>query len=302
MSGTGKAELVLSTGSLYTLALDRVFELASATGYDGVELLVDWRLDSFEVPYLQRLSERWGIPISSVHTPFAERVDGWPETPEGRVERTVELTEQLRARTVVAHTPERWHVISLRSTFSQRVLRWVVPWPNGSGERYARWLQEELPALQRKTAVRIAVENMPARRVLGQRVAGYRFSRIEDLERWPYLVLDTTHWGTWGMDPNEAYKALRERIIHVHLSNYDGKEHRLPFSGRLKLEELLRRLREDAYSGIVAIELEPGAVGQGDWSDGHLREVLGEVAARCRGLLGLPASHSQSPCNTIALS
>ncbi|HOG45976.1 MAG TPA: hypothetical protein PLJ35_08665 [Anaerolineae bacterium] len=44
------AKITLSTGALYSWALDRVFELAAATGYDGIELLVDARMDSYDVP------------------------------------------------------------------------------------------------------------------------------------------------------------------------------------------------------------------------------------------------------------
>ena len=36
----------LSTGSLYTYGLDRVFALAAEVGFDGIEVLIDPRFDT----------------------------------------------------------------------------------------------------------------------------------------------------------------------------------------------------------------------------------------------------------------
>jgi len=286
----------LSTGSLFNLALDRVFGLAASAGYDGVELLVDGRRDSYDVPYLQGLVNRWGIPILSVHTPFVAGIDGWPEESERRVAQTVRLAEEVGAQTVIAHAPLRWHLlrIHLYATFGRRSFHLIVPWPNRREGRYARWLCKELPALQAQTPVRIAVENMPAGRAFGRRVSMYQLSTVPELRRWPFLVLDTTHWGTWDVDPLLAYEALKEHVIHVHLSDYDGREHRLPFSGHLGLENLLRRLGAGGYSGVVIVELDPWAAAGGDWSESHLRQVLGEVAVRSRRLVGRVPSHSHT--------
>ncbi len=294
MAELGRPRLALSTGSLYTMALERVFALAAAAGYDGMELLVDARMDSYDVPYLQGLSRQWQVPVLSVHTPFARDVEGWPRAMEGRVGRALELAEALGAQTVIAHTPPCWQALQIQTTWGCRGLCLSLPWSSRADRRYARWLDKELPLLQARSAVRIAVENMPARRLLGRRVAGWHFSREAELRRWPYLVLDTTHWGTWGKEPVYVYESLKGQISHVHLSNYDGREHRLPFHGRLRLEELLSSLRANAFGGIVAVELDPWAVAEGDWSERNLRERLAAVSVRCRELLGLPSSHSHS--------
>lgn len=31
--------------------------------------------------------------------------------------------------------------------------------------------------------------------------------------------------GTWGLDPVAAYEWLQGRVVHVHLSNFNEKEH-----------------------------------------------------------------------------
>ncbi len=291
--GVGAA-IALSTGSLHCWALDRVFGMAAATGYDGVELLVDARMDSYDVPYLRRLSERWGIAVLSVHTPFARHVEGWPECAEGRVERAVHLAEELGARTVVAHAPLRWQTGHFRLAIGgwqfERLL--VLPWESRVGARYTRWLLEELPALQAQTGVRVAVENMPAHRVWGRPLRLHRFTCVEELRQFPHLVLDTTHWGTCGVDPLGVYRALEDRVIHVHLSDYDGREHRMPFKGELALERLLQAMREAHFGGVLVVEVEPGAVAEGDWGAEHLMRSLEAAATQCRALLAARPSHS----------
>ncbi|MCL6431823.1 MAG: sugar phosphate isomerase/epimerase, partial [Anaerolineae bacterium] len=294
-----RARVVLSTGSLYNLALDRAFELAGSCGYDGVEVLVDARPDTYDVGYLRRLVRRWGVPVLALHTPFAPRVNGWGAESERRVEQTVRLAQELGAETVVAHAPLRWHIVrfQVHSTLGQGGLHFILPLSNRAEERYGCWLREELPGLEERTGVRVGVENMPAGRMLGRRVAHYRLTTVEDCLCWPRLVLDTTHWGTWGVDPAEVYGRVKDRVVHVHLSDYDGREHRMPFAGRLGLERLLGALAAGGYGGLVSVEVDPWAIASGDWGEKQVGRVLAVAAERVRCYLQAP-SHSHTPNTT----
>ncbi len=294
--GVSRPRVVLSTGTLYNWALERVFALAAACRYDGVELLVDTRMDSSDVPYLRDLSERVGVPVLSVHTPFAEHVEGWPQEPIARVERSVCLAEALGAEAVVAHAPLRWQVGHVAVSVGGWRLRGllVLPWRSAAGARYARWLVEDLPALQARTPVRVAIENMPAHRACGRPVQLHRFSSAEALAVFPHVVLDTTHWGTCGVEPLAVYRELMGRVCHVHLSDYDGREHRLPFKGRLGLAALLAEMGAAGFRGLVVIEAEPSAVAEGDWSPLHIEHSLARAAAETRAALVEPPSHSHS--------
>ena len=72
--------LALSTGSLYTYGLDRVFDLAKEAGFDGIEVLVDGRWDTRQDDYLKHLMDRHGLPVVSLHSPFhLIRVPGWEQ-------------------------------------------------------------------------------------------------------------------------------------------------------------------------------------------------------------------------------
>ena len=61
--------IALSTGSLHSYGLARVFELAAQVGFDGIEVIVDHRHDSRDPAYLHRLSAACGLPPGRVICP-----------------------------------------------------------------------------------------------------------------------------------------------------------------------------------------------------------------------------------------
>jgi sugar phosphate isomerase/epimerase len=155
-------------------------------------------------------------------------------------------------------------------------LSWLV------GRPYARWLCGELEGFQRGIEVTVAVENMPRRRIGPLGFDFYQMTRLESWERFRHLTLDTTHLATHGMDIIQAYERLADRVAHVHLSNYNGREHRLLQDGQLPLAEFLRRLNQDGYMGVVTLELQPGALRDGD---------EGQVCANLQGAVDFYRKH-----------
>jgi sugar phosphate isomerase/epimerase len=77
--------VILSTGSLFNFDLDTVMALAADTGFNGVELMVDWRRETHQADHLSRLTVRHNLPILAVHSPFAGLPQGWPHDPVGIV-------------------------------------------------------------------------------------------------------------------------------------------------------------------------------------------------------------------------
>lgn len=268
--------IVLSSGSLYTYGLDRVFNLARDVGFDGLELMVDHRWDTRHVGYLKVLMARYGLPILAVHSPFAPSVPGWPADEPGRIRRSVQLAEQVGARVVVAHLPlrvGRW----LLQGRGRRLLI-PVPWSGQGG--YRRWLLEELAGFHTSSPVVVAIENMPAWRILNLRLNPWHWNDVQSVAQFSHLTMDTTHLGTWGIDPTTAYEVWGERVAHVHLSDFDGREHQLPGTGRLALDRLLQRLAADGYKGIITLELNPKSL-QADEEE-RVRENLAMSLAFCR--------------------
>jgi sugar phosphate isomerase/epimerase len=268
--------LVLSTGSLYTYGMARVFELAAWAGFDAVEILVDERWDTRQPAYLRRLSRETNLPIAAVHNPFKPFVPGWPHDALGRLQETVTVARQVGAAVVVAHLPLRTRGARLEF-FGFRRGAMLLPIPLGGETAYRDFLLNGLAAFEASEGIQIGVENMPVKHVLGRVVDIHWLNNLETLAQMPHLTLDTTHAGTWGADLLAVYERLKARLVHVHLSDFDGREHRLPGDGHLPLAELLQRLSQDGYTGAASVEVGPEVLQAEDEAQvrSHLRRVVG---------------------------
>ncbi len=273
-------QFLFSTGSLWSYGLDRCFDLAARAGFDGVELMIDQRWDARQPAYLAGLVDRHGLPIRAVHSPFSA-APGWPADNPGRIEHSLELAETLGAKVVVHHLPNRvgrvW--VQTESRF------FPFPTPGRNPEvTYRRWLEDGYAALQAETDVRLCIENMPAFQRFGRRWQLSTWNTPEEIVRFPHITLDTTHLGTWGLEPVDVLSHLRGRVSHVHLSNFDGREHRRPEDGRLALDQFLRALEAEGYDGVVSLELHPDALDAGA-ADEVVLERLATSLAWCRAAL-----------------
>jgi sugar phosphate isomerase/epimerase len=270
--------IALSTGSLYTYGLARVFDLAAEAGFDAVEVLVDHRWDSRQPEYLHRLMDDTGLPVAAVHSPFMS-VPDWPADSLGRLRQAAALARALGAGVVVTHLPLRFYAMRVEFfglAVSPKLL--PLPWPRRT--EYRAFLLNGLAAFEAAEGVKVGVENMPARQVMGRAVGIYALNEPDVLAGLPHLTLDTTHVGTWGWDLLAVYERLKPRIAHVHLSDFDGREHRLPGSGHLPLGELLRRLVKDGYDGAVTVEVGPEVLEAED--EARVRAHLGRALQFCR--------------------
>ena len=271
--------IALSTGSLYTYGLARVFALAAEAGFEAIEILVDHRWDCRQPAYLRQLSRESGLPIAAVHSPFKPVVPGWPPDSLGRLRQTVAVAHEVGAPVVVAHLPLRIRGIRVEFFGSPRDSM-LLPIPLGGEKAYREFLLSGLAAFAGEQGIKIGVENMPAKRFLGRTVDIYWLNDLETLARMPHLTLDTTHIATWGWDLLAVYEQLKARIVHVHLSNYDGNEHRVLDNGHLPLGELLRRLQRDRYEGAVSLEMGPEVLQAED--EALVRAHLRRMVAFCR--------------------
>ena len=82
-------------------------------------------------------------------------------------------------------------------------------------------------------------------------------------------------------------------VCHIHLSNYDGREHRLPHRGQLDLGAVLQRLGLDGFTGTVCNELHPDALEY--QNDVALRHHLKDSVAFCREHLEHTTQIKSSP-------
>ncbi len=270
---------LFSTGSLHTYGLDRCFAIAAQAGFDGIELMVDQRWDTRQPAYLQELSRRSHLPITAVHTPFGA-VPGWPHGQPALIARSVALAEAVGADVVVHHLPIRIGYAAVNAG----ARRFFVPLPGWNMEEgYRRWLvSDDYRRLQASTAVRLCIENMPARRVGRRSLNLHHWNSTEAIMHFDAITMDTTHLATWALDAAAVYAAWGSRVRHIHLSNFQaGQEHRRPEQGELRLDHLLALLTATGYAHSVTLELHPDALDAGQ-SDAHIVELLRASLAACR--------------------
>ncbi len=272
-------QFILSTGSLYTYGIERCFELAAQAGFDGIEIMVDHRWDTRQPDHLQRLVDQHGQPVVAIHSPFSPQVPGWPDDEPGRIRESVKLAEALAAKVVVHHLPPRWGWTWLRlgrRRFPLPLLNQRLP------AAYRRWLQQDYYNFQATTPVKLCIENMPTRVWLKNRWNGHSWNTPAQITRFPNLTLDTTHLGTWGLEPSEIYSQWAKQVGHVHLSNFNGREHRRPEDGHLRLNQFLAQLGSDDYQGVISLELHPDVLEAGG-PDTRVVELLANSLGLCRG-------------------
>jgi sugar phosphate isomerase/epimerase len=230
--------LIFSTAPFFRRPIRDAFRHAAEAGFDAVEVMVTGDPYTQEPHLLAPLAREFGIRIEAVHAPFlliTRRV--WGTEPTGKIYRAVHLAEEVGAPLVVIHPPYRWQV------------------------RFRRWVEDNLAEFSARTGVTVAVENMFPIRLRGERGVRFHASQgFEDLERFPYLVLDTSHAAVSNLDIREVYAQYRDQIQHVHLSNNAGKgwDSHLPVyqDGVLPLGEFLDDLTADGFVGNVSLELD----------------------------------------------
>jgi sugar phosphate isomerase/epimerase len=213
-----------------------------------------------------------------VHSPFVPFVPGWPGDEPGRIRETANLAEALGAQIVVHHLPLRFGMVSWQAGAHRLLL--PIPYWNIQAD-YRRWLVEEYAAWQATTTLTLCIENMPAKRWAGRLRNWHVWNSADEMERFPSQTMDTTHLGTWGLEPADVYTKIARHVRHVHLSNFDGEEHRRPEMGRLHLDRLLRQLAEDNYAGAICLEMDPSSLNAGS-SDENVVAALSTSLSTCR--------------------
>ena len=136
MSGEN-IKVTLSTASVFPRRTAYAFEVAAHAGYDGMEVMVWGDTVTQNATKLLELSDRFHLPITSIHAPtLVVSQNVWGVRPARKLEKAVELAQAVGAPTVVVHPPFFWQ------------------------PRYGAIFQNHVRNLMESTGVVIAVENM----------------------------------------------------------------------------------------------------------------------------------------------
>jgi sugar phosphate isomerase/epimerase len=228
--------VLFSSAAFFARPLSWTFRLVAECGYRGVEVMVTKDPESQDPARIRALADEFGLSVGAMHAPcllLTRKV--WGTDPIGKIDRSVEAAADANIPVVVVHPPYRW----------QRAFR--------------RWLVEDLPGLEERTGIAVAVENMFPVRVAGRDVTFHSNQDLEELEGLPHLVLDTSHAAVAKHDLVEVRKLFGERLRHVHLSDNAGKgwdSHLPPGEGVLDLDVFLEDLAASAFDGAVSLEVD----------------------------------------------
>ncbi len=231
----------LSTGSLFTLPIRRVFELSAESGFDGVELIINQDFQKINpVKLIESLQQI--TPIHSLHAPFMP-LDGWGG-PIDSLKRCVALAAECNIPLVNFHPPS-----------------WM-----GLEISYWRWLysihdfQEEIGLGSR---VIVTIENMPwvGKFKINPNILSATQHMIDFItDHNLFMTFDCTHMGSGKANFINDFYLFYEtgRIRNIHFSDYgQGREHLLPGHGMLPLTRFLNHLRNTDYQSTVTLELDP---------------------------------------------
>lgn len=242
--------LAVSSGPLWRLELSRAFEVIKAAGAEGVEVLVTQEGETQSANALERLASRHDLPIVAVHAPqLLVTRNVFTSNQREKVRRTAELARDLGVRTVVLHPPYKWHY------------------------RYRLWVMHELEDLLQDSTT-ITMENMYPVHLGQRRVRFHHLGAVSSLHRFSHITLDTSHLGVSEDDPVETYRALADRVVHIHLSDNRGKgrdSHAPLGAGVLPIEDFVRALTGPRLQSI-ALEIDPGPGAQ---DMGAIEQVFG---------------------------
>jgi sugar phosphate isomerase/epimerase len=260
-------KLLLSTAPFFGLPLREAFRIARVSGFDAVEVMVTADPSTQDGRSIRRLADEFGLSVQALHAPFlllTRRV--WGTEPVGKIYRATQVARQAGIDLVIVHPPYRWQL------------------------GYRRWVDTSLAEYSVRSGVTIAVENMFPLRIRGD--VGLRFhvgKDFEDLDRFPNLVMDTSHLAVAGIDLMEAYNRYRTKVVHFHMSNNAGKgwDSHLPVDqGVLPIAELLEALAGDGFPGTVSLELDLRPYLE---DEGALKDVLMRNREFCEKRLGVAA-------------
>lgn len=253
----------LSTGCLYTLPLQKVFELAAESGFDGVELIISQNFIGVNsvnlVSSLQEITT-----IHSIHAPFM-MLDGWGGQMDS-LKLSVEIAAECGIPLVNFHPPS-W--MGLEIAFWRRFSK-VCDFQKEFGM---------------DGKVIVTLENMPwtGKYKINPNILSKPERMIEFInEHNLFMTFDCTHMGSGHTSfINDFFLFYNSgRIRNIHFSDYgQGREHLLPGHGILPLTRFLNHLRSTDYQSTVTLELDPRELPKGEL---NILERLKEISAFLR--------------------
>ena len=254
MAPTRCAKVALSTSSVYPEPPATAFGTAARLGYDAVEVMVALDETSQDVAAVRHLSEYHEMPVCAVHAPtllVTQRV--WGTDPWDKLERSAAMASEVGADVVVVHPPFRWQ------------------------RDYAQGFVEGIAALEERTGIDFAVENMYPWRASRREMQVYAPHWDPAECGYAHTTLDVSHAATAQVDCLELARRLEGSLRHLHLTDGSGSakdEHLVPGRGSQPVAQLLQHLSGTGFAGHLVVEINTRRSGGRAGRDRDLVEAL----------------------------
>ncbi len=245
----------LSTASVYPENTTHAFDYAERLGYDAVEVMVGIDVVSQSIDKVRKLRDYHQVPVCAVHAPcllITQRV--WGTDPWAKLERSAEMALALEADVVVVHPPFRWQ------------------------RDYATGFVEGIAALEERTGIAFAVENMyPWRATSRREMKVYHPGWDPSEESYANTTVDLSHAATAQSDPVAMAERLGDRLRHVHMTDGSGSakdEHLVPGHGTQPCGPFLEHLAARGFEGHVVAEINTRRAAGREEREADLLETL----------------------------
>jgi sugar phosphate isomerase/epimerase len=221
-------------------SIEHVFSTLREAGVDGMELLIPVRTTVENISEVIELTKKYHFPILTLH----QSLNSLASISLDEIVRLGEIAKRVGAKAVTLHSGALGKKLVSTSFIAT------------------------LHDLEEKYGIRYGIENMPKSPLSLGRLYTYNpnaFSYIvkkNDLS----VTFDTTHVGQVGGDVLEFYQRNHERIVVIHLSDYQkhflnlklllqNYTHLPLLQGELPINDLLKAIKETKYDQYITMEI-----------------------------------------------
>lgn len=230
MKSSHNAQFVLSTDTLGWYGLDLIFDLAKKAGFDWIDLATRKNFDARSVPYVKNLAEKYNLPITSIQV--SHKVNA------KELNQALDLCEVTKARRININAPRYFDL-----------------------KTYNFLLDNLANYRKRNKDIAFAIVNPPQKTYILP-VPHYRFTNIVEIIKkyGSMLALDIVHIDEDALE-NQLFRKLSSFLPHIstiYLSDKTraGKGHILPGDGTLKIPSLLKKLKQEHFTGDISLKIQ----------------------------------------------
>jgi len=221
-------KFLVSTDSFSNCGLDMIFDLAKEAGYDGIDLAIWKTNDARNVDYVKKLAIKHDLPVKSIQ--LSNKVN------QVEMNKALDLCEATGADTIAINAPDVFNIKAFN------------------------FLSDNLDAYKKENRhIHFSIINPENENFLA--IPKYHFSNIvEIIKKYGcYLAVDVSNFESDVLE-NDFMRKLNNFLPYISIfylsdKNRVGDGHLLPGEGTLKLESLLKKIKQGKYAKYISTKI-----------------------------------------------